>query len=132
MLLQISDVLTAEQVAQCRQMLEAADWVDGRVTAGYQSGRVKNNMQLPEDHPATERLRNVILGALEQSALFMNAALPLKVFLPLFNRYEGGQSFGSHVDNAIRQVAGSPHRVRTELSATLFLAHRPRNTTEAN
>ena len=122
MLLQIPDVLTAEQVAQCRQVLDSADWVDGRVTAGYQSGRVKNNMQLPEDHPAAEQLRNVVLSALERSALFMTAALPLKVFPPLFNRYEGGQSFGSHVDNAIRQVAGSSHRVRTDLSATLFLA----------
>jgi PKHD-type hydroxylase len=122
MLLQIPDVLTAEQVAQCRQILDASDWIDGRVTAGYQSGRVKNNMQLPEDHPAAEQLRNTVLGALERSALFMTAALPLKVFPPLFNRYEGGQSFGSHVDNAIRQVAGSSHRVRTDLSATLFLA----------
>jgi PKHD-type hydroxylase len=122
MLLQIPDVLTAEQVAQCRQILDAADWVDGRVTAGYQSGRVKNNMQLPEGHPAAEQLRDIVLRALEGSSLYMTAALPLKVFPPLFNRYEGGQSFGSHVDNAIRQVAGSTHRVRTDLSATLFLA----------
>ena len=122
MLLQIPDVLTAEQVAQCRQVLDDADWVDGKVTAGYQSGRVKNNMQLPEDHPATEQLRNIVLGALERSPLFMTAALPLKVFPPLFNRYEGGQSFGNHVDNAIRQVPGTGHRVRTDLSATLFLA----------
>jgi PKHD-type hydroxylase len=93
-------------------------------------GRVKNNMQLPEDHPATP-LGNVILGGLDQSALSMTAALPLKAFPLLFNRYEGGQSFGSHVDNVIRQVAGSPHRVRTDLSATLFLTTR-RNATEAN
>ena len=107
MLLQIPDVLTAEQVAQCRQVLDEADWVDGRVTAGYQSGRAKDNMQLPEDHPAAEQLGDMVLGALERSALFMTAALPLHVFPPLFNRYEGGQSFGTHVDNAIRQVPGT-------------------------
>lgn len=122
MLLQIPDILTAGQVAQFRQVLDAADWVDGKVTAGYQSARAKNNMQLPEDHPAAEQLRNVILAELERNTLFMAAALPLKVFPPLFNRYEGGQSFGNHVDNAIRQVAGTPHRIRTDLSATLFLA----------
>jgi PKHD-type hydroxylase len=105
-------------------------WTDVSLPATSR-GRVKNNMQLPEDHPATEPLGNVILGGLEQSALSMTAALPLKAFPLLFNRYEGGQSFGSHVDNVIRQVAGSPHRVRTDLSATLFLTTR-RNKTEAN
>ncbi len=122
MLLQIPDVLTEEQVAQCRRTLEGADWVDGRVTAGYQSAQVKNNRQLPEDHPASRQLGDLILAALQESTLFMGAALPLKVFPPLFNRYEGGESFGSHVDNAIRQVTGTPHRVRTDLSATLFLS----------
>jgi PKHD-type hydroxylase len=122
MLIQIPDVLTAEQVAQCRQILDAADWVDGRVTAGFQSARTKNNMQLPEDHPAAEQLRDLILASLERNSLFMAAALPSKVFPPLFNRYEGGQSFGNHVDNAIRQVSGTSHRIRTDLSATLFLA----------
>ncbi len=120
MLLQIPDVLTAEQVARCRQTLEQADWIDGRVTAGPQSGREKDNMQLPEDHPAARELGDLVLDALQRSPLFMGAALPLKVFPPLFNRYEGGQSFGAHVDNAIRQVTGTPHRVRTDLSATLF------------
>jgi PKHD-type hydroxylase len=122
MLIQIPDVLTAEQVAQCRQILDAADWVDGRVTAGFQSARTKNNMQLPEDHPAAEQPRDLILASLERNSLFMAAALPAKVFPPLFNRYEGGQSFGNHVDNAIRQVRGTSHRIRTDLSATLFLA----------
>jgi PKHD-type hydroxylase len=120
MLLQIPDVLTTEQVAQCRQTLEQADWIDGRVTAGYQSARTKDNLQLPEDHPAARQLGELILAALQSNVLFMAAALPLKVFPPLFNRYQGGQSFGTHVDNAIRQVAGTPHRVRTDLSATLF------------
>ncbi|MCG3164197.1 MAG: PKHD-type hydroxylase [Acidobacteria bacterium] len=122
MLLHIPDVLTAEQVAHCRQKLDQADWVDGRVTAGHQSAQAKDNMQLPEDHPAARELGDLIVTALQDSPLFMAAALPLKVFPPLFNRYQGGQSFGTHIDNAIRQVTGTPHRVRTDLSATLFLA----------
>jgi PKHD-type hydroxylase len=122
MLLQIPQVLTPEQIAQCRQMLDQAEWIDGRVTAGYQSAQAKDNMQLPEDHPVARQLGDLILSALEKHSLFMAAALPLRVFPPLFNRYQGGQSFGTHVDNAIRQVAGTPHRVRTDLSATLFLA----------
>jgi PKHD-type hydroxylase len=120
MLLQVPDVLTPEQVAQCRQTLEQAEWIDGRVTAGYQSARTKDNLQLPEDHPAARQLGELILATLQNNALFMAAALPLKVFPPLFNRYQGGQSFGTHVDNAVRQVTGTPHRVRTDLSATLF------------
>jgi len=122
MLLHIPDILTAEQVAHCRQKLEQADWVDGRVTAGHQSARAKDNMQLPEDHPSARELGELILTALQNNPLFMAAALPLKVFPPLFNRYQGGQAFGTHVDNAVRQVTGTPHRVRTDLSATLFLA----------
>ncbi len=122
MLLHIPDILTAEQVSHCRQKLEQADWVDGRVTAGHQSARAKDNMQLPEDHPVARELGDMILTALQNNPLFMAAALPLKVFPPLFNRYQGGQSFDTHVDNAVRQVTGTPHRVRTDLSATLFLA----------
>jgi PKHD-type hydroxylase len=122
MLLHIPDILTAEQVAHCSQKLDQADWVDGRITAGHQSARAKDNMQLPEDHPAARELGELILTALQNNPLFMAAALPLKVFPPLFNRYQGGQSFGTHVDNAVRQVTGTPHRVRTDLSATLFLA----------
>jgi len=122
MLLQIPDVLTAVQVAEARQILDAAEWIDGRVTAGHQSARAKDNMQLPEDHPASRQLGDMILGALQRNPLFISAALPLRVFPPLFNRYQGGQSFGSHVDNAIRQVSGSGARIRTDLSATLFLA----------
>ena len=118
MLLQIPDVLTAEQVASCRELLEAADWVDGRVTAGHQSALTKDNLQLPEDHEHARKLGDTIIAALEHNPLFMAAALPLKVFPPLFNRYQDGQSFGNHVDNAIRQVTGTPHRVRTDLAAT--------------
>jgi PKHD-type hydroxylase len=123
MLLQIPDVLTAEQAAECRQKIEKAEWIDGRVTAGHQSARAKDNRQLPENHPLTRQMGEMVLAALEGSQLFMSAALPLKVFPPLFNRYEGGQSFGNHVDNAIRQISGTPHRVRTDLSATLFLTN---------
>jgi len=122
MLLPIPDVLTAEQVLRARQILDQTDWVDGRVTAGHQSARTKDNMQLPEGSPAARELGAMILSALEQNALFISAALPARVFPPLFNRYQGGQSFGTHVDNAIRQVTGTPHRIRTDLSATLFFA----------
>ena len=122
MLLHIPGVLTAVQVTHCRRVLERAEWVDGRVTAGHQSARAKENAQVPEGHPAARELGDFILAALERNPLFMAAALPSKVFPPLFNRYEGGQSFGNHVDNAVRQVTGTPHRVRTDLSATLFLA----------
>jgi PKHD-type hydroxylase len=121
-LLQIPDVLTPEQVAHSRHLLDNADWVDGRVTAGHQSARAKHNRQLPEDHPVAQQLGEIVLQALQASPLFISAALPLKVFPPLFNRYEGGQSFGNHVDNAIRQVRGTGQSVRTDLSATLFLA----------
>jgi PKHD-type hydroxylase len=120
MLLQIPDLLSAEQVGRYRQGLEEAEWVDGRATAGPQSARAKHNLQLPEDHPVARELGEVILAELQQNPIFMAAALPLKVFPPLFNRYQGGHSFGKHVDNAIRQVPGTPHRVRTDLSATLF------------
>lgn len=122
MLLQVPDVLNAEQVAQCRATLEQAEWIDGRATAGHQSARAKDNRQLSEHDPAARLLGDLILAALERHPLFMSAALPLKVFPPLFNRYEDGQSFGNHVDNAIRQVMGTPHRVRTDLSATLFFS----------
>lgn len=122
MLLPIPEVLSSEQVAQCRRLLDAAEWVDGRVTAGHQSARAKENMQLREDDPVGRQIADTILASLERNTLFTSAALPLKVFPPLFNRYSGGQSFGTHIDNAIRQVTGTPHRVRTDLSATLFLS----------
>ena len=123
MLLPIPDVLTASQIVDARRILEEGDWVDGRVTAGHQSARSKDNAQLPEDHPAARQLGEVILDALGRNAAFISAALPAKVFPPLFNRYAGGQSFGTHVDNAIRQITGTPLRIRTDLSATLFLSN---------
>jgi PKHD-type hydroxylase len=122
MLIQIPQVLSTEQVAQFRRELDAAEWVDGRVTAGHQSARAKDNMQLPEESPVARQLGQTIVAALERNPLFVSAALPAKIFPPLFNRYAGGQSFGVHVDNAVRQVRNSPHRVRTDISATLFLS----------
>lgn len=123
MLLRIPDVLTPEQVAEARGVLDGAEWVDGRVTAGHQSAKAKDNMQIPEGSPVAQRLGEMIVGALGKNPLFLSAALPLRVFPPLFNRYAGGQSFGTHVDNAIRQVPGTAMRIRTDLSATLFFAN---------
>jgi PKHD-type hydroxylase len=122
MLLHIPAVLTPDQVGHCRRVLDQAEWVDGKVTAGFQSARAKNNAQVPESHPAARELGELVLEALERNMPFVAAALPLKVFPPLFNRYASGQHFGNHVDNALRQVPGRPHRVRTDLSATLFLS----------
>jgi PKHD-type hydroxylase len=122
MLLHIPEVLTPEQVKSIRSELETAEWLDGRGTAGHQSVRSKNNTQLREGSPLAERLGALILETLQSNGLFAAAALPLRVFPPLFNRYQGGDFFGTHVDNAIRQVPGTPHRLRTDLSATLFLS----------
>ena len=122
MMLHIPEVLNSSQVAECRRIIDAAEWVDGKVTAGHQSAVAKDNMQVPAASPAARQAGDLVLGALSNSALFISAALPLKVFPPLFNRYRGGQAFGNHVDNAIRTVPGTPVRVRTDLSATLFLS----------
>src|SRR5271170_4168784 len=102
MLLTIPNVLTPDQVIQARQKLAAGEWVDGRGTAGHQSSLAKDNLQIPEGHPVAQEIGEMILGALGQNPLFISAALPMKVFPPLFNSYSGGQSFGTHVDNAIR------------------------------
>ena len=122
MLITIPAVLTAEQVAACTAQLAAASWADGRGSAGYLSQAVKNNTQLADTDPLARQLGDTILQALEKSSLFFAAALPLKVLPPLFNRYSGEQSYGRHIDGAIRPIAGTPHRVRTDLSATLFLS----------
>jgi PKHD-type hydroxylase len=122
MLIQIPEVLSAEEVLHGRRLLDSAEWVDGRVTAGHQSAKAKDNAQIPEGHPVGRELGGMIVSALQRNPLFLTAALPLHVFPPLFNRYSGGQSFGNHVDNAIRQLPGTSLRIRTDLSATLFLA----------
>jgi PKHD-type hydroxylase len=122
MIVQVPNVLNSEQLARCRAVMARAGWIDGRVTAGYQSSAVKDNRQLPENSPEARELGDMIVGALERNPLFITATLPLRVFPPLFNRYEGGESFGAHLDNSIRQIPGTPLRVRTDISATLFLS----------
>jgi PKHD-type hydroxylase len=116
MLLNIPEILTPAEVERARATLDATEWVDGRVTAGHQSARAKDNRQIPEDHPAAREVGQLILEALSRNSLFFSAALPLHIYPPLFNRYEGGQSFGSHVDNAVRKG------LRTDISCTLFLS----------
>jgi PKHD-type hydroxylase len=120
MLLHIADVLSAEQVAHFRARLAAAAWGDGRQTAGYQSAKAKDNSQLPENDPVAQELGGLVLDALSKNSTFFAAALPRRIYPPLFNCYRGGQSFGFHVDNAVRYDRGQP--VRTDVSATLFLS----------
>jgi PKHD-type hydroxylase len=123
MMVHIPQVLTPEQVGHCRVIMERADWVDGRVTAGHQSTQVKRNLQLPERSAEAQELGQIVRDALARNPLFMTAALPKQVFPPLFNRYdaEGSMNFGSHVDNAIRTMPTGGY-VRTDISSTLFLA----------
>ena len=125
MLLHIPNVLTADEVAHCRGKLDAAGWADGRLTAGYQSAKAKNNLQLPDDHPVARELGAIVLAGLARNATFMAGALPRRIFPPLFNCYREGQSFGYHVDNAVRYPRTGDDRapVRTDLSATLFLSN---------
>jgi PKHD-type hydroxylase len=122
MLLRVPNVLTSAELTRVRSIIDEADWGDGRQTAGLQSGAVKHNRQLAENCSASQAARAIVLGALERNALFFTAALPRRIFPPLFNRYDGETNrFGDHVDNAIRTVAATGARVRTDLSATLFL-----------
>ena len=122
MLLLVPEVLSAEQVKQFRARLDAASWVDGNVTSGHQSAQAKYNEQLPEGSAEARELGEVVLSALSRSPLFFSAALPKQVFPPLFNRYRQGMTFGNHVDSAIRSHAGTRMRMRTDMSATLFLS----------
>src|ERR1700744_458611 len=122
MLITIADVLSVGEVAESRALLDAAAWVDGKVTAGYQAQSVKENLQLPEGHPVAIKLGEMVLAALARSPLFMWAALPLRVFPPMFNRYTGGGHFGTHVDTAIRANVSTGQRIRTDISAPLFLS----------
>jgi PKHD-type hydroxylase len=121
MMLHVPKVLTAEQVAECRRLLDGADWTDGKATVGEQGAQVKRNRQLPDMSPVGRQLGELILNALSRNALFFSAALPLKTVPPLFNRYEGGEHYGTHIDGAVRAVPGSSHFIRTDLSSTLFL-----------
>ena len=122
MLIAVPDVLTADELTRVRAVVEAGDWADGNATSGAQSALAKRNAQLPEESDAAREAGALVLDALARSALFVAAALPLKVFPPLFNRYTGGQAFGTHVDNAVRIRRGSDFRIRSDLSATLFLS----------
>ena len=122
MMVHIPDVLTPEQVARCREVMVKADWVDGNITAGHQSRQVKHNLQLPEESKTARELGDMVLQALYRSPLFMSAVLPKQVFPPLFNRYDAGMVFGAHVDNAIRTHSQAPVRIRTDVSATLFIS----------
>ncbi len=121
MLVHVKDVLSPAEVAHCRARLEAGEWVDGRVTAGAQAARAKNNLQIPEDSLVARELGDLILRALGRSGPFNAAALPLRVLPPLFNRYDVGMGFGAHVDGAIRMVPGAGIRMRADVSTTLFL-----------
>jgi len=123
MLVHVPNLLSGEQVAHIRGVLSGSDWVDGKVTAGSQSANAKRNLQVPENAPAARALGDIILTALGQNERFTSSALAMRVFPPLFNRYDQGMNFGAHIDNAIRFVKGAntPIRVRTDMSATLFL-----------
>ena len=122
MMVHIPNVLTPDQVARCREVMTRADWVDGNVTAGHQSSKVKRNLQLPETSAEARELGDMVLTALHRNPLFMSAVLPKQVFPPLFNRYDGGMTFGAHVDNAVRTHPELPVRIRTDVSTTLFIS----------
>lgn len=122
MMLQIPEVLTKAQVAECRAILDAGPWVDGNVTSGFQAAMAKNNEQLPQDSAEARHVGAIIVQALEANPLFVSAALPRTILSPMFNRYGEGMGFRDHVDNAIRRDPVTGQRLRTDLSCTLFLA----------
>jgi PKHD-type hydroxylase len=122
MLVRIPNVLNPEQLRAVRTRLESTSWVDGRVSAGYQGARVKDNRQLPEGGPLAAELGDVLLAALERNPLFISSTLPNRVYPPMFNRYDGGMTFGNHVDNGLRMLPGSGLKIRTDISCTLFLS----------
>ncbi len=122
MLLHVPQVLRSDELTQVRTLLAEADWADGKITAGTQSAQVKRNIQLPEASEYAEQARQIVLKALSKSALFFSAALPKKIYPPLFNQYRDGMDFGAHIDNAVRTHAISGMHVRTDISCTLFLA----------
>ncbi|HEY3917378.1 MAG TPA: Fe2+-dependent dioxygenase [Stellaceae bacterium] len=121
MLNHVPAVLKPEQVAECRSLLDRAEWLDGRATAGATAGSVKNNQEVALTHPAARQVGEMILGALAANPLFFALALPLRICTPFFNRYQGGETYGTHTDNALISVPGTPGPVRGDLAATLFL-----------
>jgi PKHD-type hydroxylase len=124
MLVHVPALLNHEQLAHFLRQLDAesAPWVDGRVTAGHQGVHVKQNQQIAEGSPLAHELGGIVLAALERHPLFISVALPNRVYPPMFNRYQNGMHFGSHVDGSIRLLPGTSNKIRTDLSATLFLA----------
>src|SRR5690348_6389821 len=122
MIARIPGLLDTQALAAIAALLREASWEDGRATAGHQSARVKRNLQLPQGSPAARQAGDIIVRALERHPDFISAALPRHVYPPIFNRYEPGMSFGAHVDNAVRQLPGTHHRLRIDISATLFLS----------
>jgi PKHD-type hydroxylase len=122
MLLRLPQVLNAEELKQLQALMQQAPWADGKITAGTQSAQVKRNIQLPETCAEAEQARQIVLKALSRNALFFSAALPKKIYPPLFNQYRDGMDFGAHIDNAVRTHAISGTHVRTDISCTLFLA----------
>ncbi len=123
MLIHLPEVLTADELGRVRDILEHAPWQDGRITAGSIAAQAKNNLQLDDFCAESNAARDIVLGALERNATFFTAALPKRIFPPLFNRYAGASNhFGNHVDNAVRTIRGTTQRVRTDLSATLFVS----------
>lgn len=122
MIVCIPDVLSPEQTAELRKLLDSADWEDGRATAGHQAVKAKDNMQIPATHPVAREVGDTILRALAVNPLFQSAAVPLHFLPPMFNRYSGGQTYGTHVDASIRQIPGTGKRIRTDLSCTLFFS----------
>jgi len=122
MIIEIPALLDAVAVARLRAIIDAGEWVDGNATSGPQAALAKRNEQLAEECSAAREGGALVLDALGKAPLFVAASLPAKVFPPLFNRYAGGQMFGTHIDNAIRIKRGTDFRLRSDLSATLFLA----------
>jgi len=121
-LLHIPEVFTKDEVRALRATLDGGAWTDGNATSGHQSALAKRNAQLPETSPQAQEVGAIIQQALQANPMFVSAALPHTIYPPLFNRYEGGQAFGVHVDNAIRQQGRNGVRIRSDLSATLFLS----------
>ena len=122
MITKIPEILTTQQIKEIRTEIAQMQWVDGNATAGHQSIKVKQNLQLDGNSPQTQALAIKIIEIIQQNPLFVSSSLPLKISPPMFNKYANGGHYGTHVDSAIRQIPNTPHRMRTDLSATLFLS----------
>ncbi len=121
MLIEIAQILTVEEVAHCRRVLDGSPWVDGRTTAGQMAAKSKFNLQIPVDSKEAEELGDLVLRALGRNPIFNSAVMPLRVLPPMFNRYDVGMKFGAHVDGSIRSIPGTGMRMRADVSTTIFL-----------